>query len=308
MLLLLSLLACSEEKSETENTENTENIDDSKDWEAAALAELSSDSCPNMSQSGELVSFTSSGEERNVVIIFPDELTEDMRVVFFFHGLMPENSNPAKQTASGLQLQSFANSYNSIIILPESPVWDLMGQRFHLWDIEDGTYDNDLVLFDDLRTCVANAFTVDLDKVVSAGFSGGSLFNTILISHRSDTLAAVVEFSGGADLSIPLFENKFAPYSTPVQDIPVLLVSGGENDIWPDPTFTLVDFAAGTDTLQENLLLDEQVVVRCRHDQGHTITNATFEAGLDWLVNHEFGQPSPYASELGDWTADCEIP
>ena len=303
MVLLLSLLACSEEKSETEAVEES-----NQSWTSAPLAELSSGECPDMTVSGELVQFLSSGEERNVVTIFPDEQTEDMRVIFFFHGLMPENSNPAKQTASGLQLQSLANSYQSIIILPESPVWELMGQSFHLWDIEDGTYENDLALFDDLRTCVANNFSVNLDSLVSAGFSGGSLFNTILLSHRSDTLAAAVEFSGGADLSLPLFENQFAPYSTPTHDVPVLLVSGGEDDIWPDPTFTLVDFTAGTDTLQDNLLADGQVVVRCRHTQGHTITNETFEVGLDWILEHEFGQPSPYASALGDWSADCELP
>ena len=109
MLLLLSLLACSEEKNETET--ETENLEESKDWASAELAELSSDDCPDMSVSGDLVTFTSSGEERKVVVIFPEEEAEDMRVVFFFHGLMEENSNPAKQTASGLQLQSFANSY-----------------------------------------------------------------------------------------------------------------------------------------------------------------------------------------------------
>ncbi len=302
MLLLFSFLACSnEEKTETEEQET-------KDWESSELAPLSSDDCPDMTQSGEIVSFTSSGSERNVVIVFPEELSEDMRVVFFFHGLMPEGSNPAKQTASSLQFQDFADMYNAIIIIPESPVWDLMGQRFHLWDIEDGTSQNDLTLFDDLRTCVADEFTVNLDKLISAGFSGGSLFNTVLLSERADTLAAVVEFSGGADLTVPLFEGEFAPYSTPSKDTPVLLVSGGEDDIWPDASFTLVDFNEATDTLQENLLSDGQFVVRCRHNSGHTITNPTFEAGLDWILNHEFGVPSPYESGLGDWTADCEIP
>lgn len=300
MLFLFSILACSEK-------EITEDVE-TRAWLSAELAPLSSDACPDMSQSGELVSFLSSDEERNVNIIFPEVETENMRVLFFFHGLMPEGSDPASQTASALDLQGFADEYETVIILPESPVWDLMGQKFHLWDIEEGTHQNDLALYDDLRTCVANEFSVDLDKLVSTGFSGGSLFNTVLLSNRSDTLAAVVEMSGGADLQVPLFEGTFAPYQTPSTDIPILLVSGGDSDIWPDASFTLVDFNDATDTLQENLLADEQFVVRCRHNSGHTITLKAFSTAVDWILNHEFGEASPYEADIGSWEDWCEIP
>ena len=44
-----------------------------------------------------------------------------------------------------------------------------------------------------LECLQASGHDVDLDKVVSTGFSGGSLFNTLLLSHRSDSLAAVAE-------------------------------------------------------------------------------------------------------------------
>ena len=132
----------------------------------------------------------------------------------------------------------------------------MAGMQFYMWDIEEGTSEADLTLFDDLRTCAAQAFDVDLDTLVSAGFSGGSLFNTILYSQRADSLAAVVEMSGGADVEVPLYDNPFAPYDTPSNLPPLLLVSGGQDDIWPDATFTIVNFEAATDTLQANVIED----------------------------------------------------
>ena len=277
-----------------------------KNWLAADLMPLSSGACPNMSSSGDLVSFTSSGESRNVTIVFPDQLTEDMRLVFFFHGLMPENSNPTQQSANALDLQSFANQYNSVIVLPESPIWEMAGQRFHLWNIEDGTYANDVALFDDLRTCIANEFDVDLDTLVTAAFSGGSLFSTILIKERSDHLAAVVEMSGGADLTVPTFTNTFAPYGSPSHPLPVLLISGGAQDVWPDPGFTLVDFQSATETLYANLKNDNQFAVRCEHNSGHTITTKSFITAVEWLTQHRFNETSPFETGIDDWSDWCE--
>ena len=202
-----------------------------------------------------------------------------------------------------------ADEYNSIIILPESPVWELplVGQ-FHMWDVVDGTYNNDLQLFDDLRTCAATEFDVDPDKVISAGFSGGALFNTLLLSHRSTMLAAVVEMSGGADLTIPTFAELLSPYTTPEVDVPILLVSGGDSDIWPDSAVTLVDFEEATDILQARLLSDDRFVLRCRHNAGHTITKKAFNTTIDWIVNHEYGVDSPYLTNIGSWNDWCEIP
>lgn len=278
-----------------------------KTWQSADLMPLSSGECPDMSISGAFSSFLSSGESRNVTVVFPANQTEGMRIVFFFHGLMDVNSDPTQYTARVLALQDLADQYNAVVVLPESPIWEMFGQQFFLWNIEDGTYQKDLALYDDLRTCVANNFTVDLDKLVTVGFSGGSLFSTILLGQRPNDLAAVVEMSGGADLQVATFENTFAPYKTPSNDIPVLLISGGENDVWPDASFTIVDFDSATDTLQSRLRQDNQFVVRCRHTMGHSITGKAFLASVDWLTNHTYKEPSPYLNDIGSWTDWCEI-
>ena len=124
---------------------------------------------------------------------------------------MPEGSNPTNQMITSLSLQSIANEYNMMFILPVSQVWDLVGQRFHLWNIEQGTEIDDLTLYDDLRTCIAEHFDVynsdqiDLDLMSSMGFSGGALFTTVILSNRPETLASVIEMSGGGDLKAARF-------------------------------------------------------------------------------------------------------
>jgi predicted esterase len=211
--------------------------------------------------------------------------------------------------AQALNFQSLAETHNALIFLPESPIWELVGQQFHMWDVEDGTSDKDLALFDDLRTCGAQNFDINLDKVVSGGFSGGSLFNTILLGERADHLAAVVEMSGGANIDIPTFDEKIAPYDTPSTDIPILLISGGDTDLWPDASLPIVHFQEATDTLQEKLLEDERFVVRCTHNTGHNITNKAFSAAIDWLAIHEYGVSSTYEEEgIGSWEDWCVVP
>ena len=295
--LTLLITACSEKEVQEE---------EGKDWNSADLKELSSGECPDMSQSGELVSFLSSGEERNVTFVLPSNPQPKMKLIFFYHGLVGAGSNPTTYTAEALDFQGFADAHNAMFILPESKIWELMAQQFHMWNVEEGTSDQDLALFDDLRTCAAQNFDVNLDMLTSGGFSGGALFNTVLLSERSDTLAGVVEMSGGADIEVASFEEDFAPYSTPEHDLPILLISGGENDLWPDPAFTIVHFENATTTLHERLIADENFVIRCRHNTGHNITNKAFYAAMDWLTNHEYGVPSPYQASIGDLADWCE--
>jgi predicted esterase len=137
------------------------------------------------------------------------------------------------------------------------------------------------------------------------GFSGGALFTTIVASQRGDTLAAIVEMSGGSDLEVSLAEGEVASYDTPAYTMPALLATGGTNDVWPSPDFPIVDFVAGTDTLEASLVADGHYTVRCRHERGHTITNAELELAVEWVSVHRFEEPSPYLSSgLGsdeDW-------
>ena len=267
----------------------------------APLTELSSGECPDLSMSG-TSTFLSSGTERKVTVLIPAGGAEGAPVVMFFHGLTtPEASpEPTVEMADGLYLQDVADETGAVIVLPEAPLRELFGYQFYLWMVEE-TDSTDLTLFDDLRTCVSTELNVDLERLTAFGFSGGALFTTVVATERADTLATFIELSGGADIDVPLFADNFAAYNTPAWTLPGLVASGGDEDVWPDPSAPLVDFESASDTLADRLVTDGHFVVRCHHDTGHTITYDEYLLAIDWLSSHRFGEPSPYASAgLGD--------
>lgn len=272
------------------------------------LAEPSG-ACPDLSATGGFT-LTSGGVERQGSVVVPAEATGPLKVMFFLHGLMDPGStpDPTGTMIDGLDLQRVADQNGAIILLPQSGIMSLFGFNFFLWDLITET-DGDLILFDDLRACAAAQHALDLEATSAWGFSGGALFTTVLLRERGDAFATVIESSGGSDISVPIWTEPGSAYGTPAAPMPALLMSGGEMDVWPDPSLTLVDFSAATDTLQGKLVDDGSFVVRCLHTSGHTIPRAGYNLAIDWAFSHRFGEPSPYASGLGDdadWCAAAE--
>ena len=300
IFLWLSTLACSEKTGDSA---------EEKAWASAELAPLSSGECPDMSISGATSAFLSSDESRTVTTVFPSDPQPGMRVIFWFHGFLDASmSNPTGETAEGMNFQSLADEENALIILPESGIWDLSLFQVYMWNVEDGTFEKDLTLFDDLRTCAAQNFDVDLDKLTAGGFSGGALFSTVLMSHRGDTLAAVAQLSGGSDLEIEilgLFEEPLASYETPSYKMPILLGGGQDGDIWPGNGMTIVNFYEASERLEEKLRTDEHLVVRCIHNNDHWGTPyGMFNSALSWLTVHTYGEDSPYKTDAST-LANC---
>lgn len=303
MLLALLVTACSAP------TDDTASDDTAAGPKTAPLAALSTGACPTLDMSG-TSTFSSSGEDRQVTVIVPSGgVQPGAGLRFFFHGLTEpsQTDNPGGATAEGLDLQSVSDATGDVWVVPDAPVQNIYNMmEVYLWDLALTT-DHDLVLFDDLRTCVAQTYDIDLDRVVAMGFSGGALFTTVVLAHRADTLAAAIELSGGSDLEIPGQDNLWSEYSTPASDLPVLLTTGGDTDVWPSTSMPIVDFTAASDTLQGELLTDGHLVVRCADDRGHTMNNKDWKLAQAWADAHTFGQPSPYADgDLGgdaDWCA-----
>ena len=275
------------------------------------LTEPSDGECPPMEASG-TYTFSSSGDARTVTVIVPTNPPGGpMPLVVFFHGLLDSSTpSPSEEFAAALDFQSLADETGAVIVAPDSRIQDLFGlYEVWLWDLlrED---DHDQVLFDDVRSCAAGALDIDLYRVSAVGFSGGSLFTTVILSDRGGALASVVEMSGGSDIDTAFFDAPLSTYVTPEADFPVLLVSGGESDVWPDPSLVVVDFTAATDTLQAHTTTDEHFTVRCLHDRGHTVTNQEWNLAVDWALDHTFGVPSPYLTDgLGnddDWCTIAE--
>lgn len=262
--------------------------------EPAPLA-TPSGGCPDLSTGGSLT-IESSGQERDFTLVLPDPMPDELPLVFFFHGITNEGPDPAAQTVSGLRLQDVADEHGVAVVVPVAPVQSILGFSFHLWDIAMETGD-DVVLYDDLRACMAEQHPVDLHRVVAAGFSGGSLFTTVIAAQRGDTLAAVVEGSGGADIEIPIYDDLASKWTaSPEVPFPTLLVTGGESDEWPGGGIVIVNFLEATDTFQDHLVAGGHDVVRCDHGMGHTVTNESWSLMVDWAVSHRFNEPSPWAT------------
>ncbi|MDP7114698.1 MAG: hypothetical protein QGH45_22180, partial [Myxococcota bacterium] len=169
----------------------------------AELAELSSGKCPAIDESA-TVTFDSGGEERKVTFVVPEELEMGAPVLFFFHGLLSPDYTPEPTTemASILGLQGLADEFGAIIVLPESRIMDELNMVFFMWEVMERD-EADLLLYDDLRTCVVTEAGADIRRISATGFSGGSLFVTVLARERGDTLAVVMENSGGSDVELP---------------------------------------------------------------------------------------------------------
>jgi len=269
----------------------------------AELATLSSGVCPDLSASS-TSSFLSSGSERTVTVVIPETPTEDMPVVFFFHGLLDTSVEPTSYHADALNLQSEANSQGAIFVLPQSRTMTEFGFTFYMWQVMDED-ELDLVLYDDLRTCVAQELTVDVRRFSALGFSGGALFTTVLARERGDTLAAMVEMSGGSDIEFSIASDEpIAVYGPPANtDIPALLFSGGDEDGWPSG-FVMVDFQAATDNLETHLVEDAYYTWRCKHEQGHTITMSEWSLAKAWALGHSYGVESTYMGGSIDGYSD----
>jgi len=277
--------------------------DDTPDPDPAApLAELSDGECPDMSESG-ISTFSSGGLDRKVAVVFPDDPQPGMPVVFNFHGLTNAGSNPVEGSLTQIQAEADAN--DSVVIMPEARVTSmpLIGEIL-IWGILDDA-EPDLTLFDDLRTCAANELDINLKKVSTWGHSGGALWSTAMLMHRSTSLAAVVEFSGGAEFSIPGMGGPYLTYSTPERQVPVLLASGGTEDSWPQG-FAVVNFETTTDTLEAGLVEDGHLVARCSHQQGHySIPSDLWSFSTRWDLEHHFSEPSPFSED--DLPSGCEL-
>ncbi len=307
-LALISLFACDPAGDRDSIPDTGDSTTGDTTPQPAELRELSSGECPLLEATGTTTTtFQSSDEERKVSVVLPEEPVEGMPVVFFFHGLLDTSIEPTSYHADALGLQAVADDQQVIFVLPESRTMSEFGFTFYMWQVMDED-DHDLVLFDDLRSCMATEHGADMSRLSAMGFSGGGLFTTVLARERGDALATIVEMSGGSDVEFSLAsEDPIAAYGTPANTMPALLFSGGDEDGWPQG-FVMVDFQAATDNLQAALATDEHYVWRCRHDQGHTITMSEWGLAKAWALAHSFGQPSPYEGDsIDDYASWCEI-
>ncbi len=256
----------------------------------AALAPLSDGECPDLSRSG-TATFSSGGVERTVVISLPGTARAGLPALTMWHGL----GDSAQSMTQWMQMGTFAQNNEIVIVAPDS-----LARDTNTWDIFGGG-GLDLVLYDDIRTCLSQELEVDLNRYYASGFSFGGLWTTFLTMNRADTLATTIPFSGG---TVPFWN----PYQTPAWEIPVLIVWGGQTDTYGSGAQS-VDFDEAGQAFSESLRGDGHYVAHCDHGGGHSVPRDAGEFFGSWLLAHRYGQPSPYASGSLDGFPDyCYVP
>ncbi len=251
--------------------------------EPAPLAPLSTGDCPAF-EHNVLETFQSGVDSRQVITLLPDEPGEDMPVVFVWHPL----GGDASYMVRAFDLEKWANLYGAVIIVPESRSGNLLEWDF--WNEDD----NDLILYDDLRTCAADKLSIDLSRVSSFGFSAGGLWASRLSIERGDTFATVAIASGGCELELPTGID-YVPCEPPAFPFPALAVWGGEDDTYGISGLN-VYFADSMENYRELLVDNGHYVVSCNHERGHTIPSELGDPIAEWLLSHTYGAESPYAA------------
>lgn len=258
--------------------------------------------CPDLSTPG-IKTFTSGGEERRVGIWFPESKPEGMPIMFAFHGLTSPGAFDVidDYMRPVFDLDTLADKREVVIVAPEAAEFSLFGFPTLLWGImeEDGLQ-RDLTLFDDLRSCMAHELRADPDNTAAWGFSGGGLWTSMLLLERADVLVTAVPASGGVG-EVGLLTD----YRSPKAKIPVMLVDGGPDDIWPGGGVALIEFHEGTNLLREELVDDGHDVVQCDHGLGHDLPGDFWDGMKRWMFSVYAGDADPFVGTKRLLKSEC---
>ena len=249
--------------------------------------EYSGGACPALVD-GVNSGFESGGLSRSFILDLPPE-PNGAPVIFLWHWL----SGSAAEIHNGLNFDDLSDSEGVIVVAPES-----QGSQFE-WRFTQGPEGNpDLALFDDLLACLWDQYDADLDRIYATGMSAGGLWSSYLTLHRSQWLATTAPMSGGADTT---------SYQTPEVDIPVLMIWGGEGDVFQGG---LVDFDETSKYMSTRLREDGHFVAHCVHDRGHLPPFNAAPLVWSWFEAHSADQTEePFKDGLPATFPDiCALP
>lgn len=282
-MLFLLLLACSAPKDGNSPADDTSGeVDPNAYLEGTApLAAVSGGACPTIDGGGD-VELVSNELDRTVKLIVPEGGAEGKAVVFVWYPL----GGSASYMVNALSLREYADTVDAVVVVPTAS-----GELPYEWAFTASADGNDdLVLFDDVRTCLYEQLAVDLGRISAIGFSAGALFTTYLGIHRGDVLSTLLTFSGGTGTGVT--------YASPAGPFPALLLFGGDTDLYGGG---VVDFQETTNNFATDLTADDHYVVTCNHEGGHTIPPEGRDLMDLWLTAHTFGASSPFVD--GDLSA-----
>ena len=232
--------------------------------------------CPATLVPGVNIGFPSDGYDRSLILAVPSyhDAAQEWPVVFVWHWLGGDAASML--AASGMEPR--AESEGILVVAPESRRLPLTEWEFFN---ADPSTNPDITFFDQLLSCLEEQYNVDEDRVYSTGMSAGGLWTSYLGVERADVHAALAPASGG------LFVSWVPPASKP----PELVIWGGVTDMC-----CTVDFNQMALDMIADLRSNDQFVVGCNHDMGHTWPYpVTGEYVWQFFADHVRGvTPDPY--------------
>lgn len=139
-------------------------------------------------------------------------------------------------------------------------------------------------LVDEIVACAEKQVGIDERHIHSVGMSAGGLFTSALSVARSNLLASVAVYSGGADeMAAPMLANKFS----------AMVFFGGPSD-----NVFGKDFKMSSQLYAEALRAGGHFVLLCDHNTGHNLPPGREAAVVPFFLAHPYGVPSPYRASL----------
>jgi predicted esterase len=269
--------------------------------------------CPSFSYTltaGGNTAFPSGGRNRGFQLVVPDAVATGegpWPVVFLWHGYGDDTDgfiSAVRTLAGDAEFPFIAVAPESIPLnLATTPIgfeWDMLEYRSEA----DGSLD--VTLFDDILTCLDEAYGVDADRVYSVGMSAGGIMSAELSIARRDVLASAVVFSGAyfSDSTQTMCMGTLCTrWPEPAGDvaIPILLAWGGTADVYDVVpgvmSINFNDHANQSLTYLNGLGSD---VIACNHGEGHVMPAGLRAAQyIRFLRDHPRGtDPTPYATAM----------
>lgn len=235
-------------------------------------------------------SIQSSGGERKFMIALPKDMAagEKLPVVFLWHWL----GGDAKDFYDRGDVQNAIDELRFIAVLPEKK-----GDVTFTWPMDllssDARMQEELKFFDDMLSCVSQAFTINESCVSTVGVSAGALWSAQLAGHRGKHLSSFVSLSGGVG-------GVTKGWNPPGHAMPAIVLWGGPTD----DCAGVLKFESTSKTLENELEKGGHFFLECIHNCGHAEPpfdappgTTTYKGMWDFVLDHPYwlkAGESPY--------------
>lgn len=196
----------------------------------------------------------SSGAERELILVVPEDLQPGERVPVFFlwHWL----GGSAGSFVDRGDVQTAADVFRFVAVVPEEK-----GDLGFRWPFtvneSEERFEEELQFFDDMLACVAEQFEVNESCVSSVGVSAGALFTAQLAQGRGKHLASFLSLSGGTGGEV------IRPWAGSSHVMPAMVLWGGPTDS------CIINFDQVSRDLEQGLDGDGHFVLECVHNCAH---------------------------------------